>query len=60
MPGQALQNLGHLHQLGHLGPLLHRLAEGAAYGHFGRPPEPDGAFSWERLDLVAQLKSAFA
>ena len=35
-------------------------ARTAAYGHFGRPPEPDGGFSWERLDLVAQLKSAFA
>ena len=30
----------------------------AAYGHFGRPPEPDGGFSWERLDLVDSLKSA--
>jgi S-adenosylmethionine synthetase len=32
----------------------------AAYGHFGRPPEPDGGFSWERLDLVDSLKTAFA
>ncbi len=32
----------------------------AAYGHFGRKPENDGGFSWERLDLVEQLKSAFA
>ena len=31
----------------------------AAYGHFGRAPEADGGFSWERLDLVDQLKSAF-
>ena len=30
----------------------------AAYGHFGREPEPDGGFSWERLDLVEALKSA--
>ncbi len=30
----------------------------AAYGHFGRPPEPDGGFSWEKTDLVAQLKRA--
>ncbi len=29
-----------------------------AYGHFGRPPEPDGGFSWERLDLVEGLKAA--
>ena len=34
-------------------------ARTAAYGHFGRPPEPDGGFSWERLDLVDKLKSVF-
>ncbi len=34
-------------------------ARTAAYGHFGRAPEPDGGFSWERLDLVDQLKGAF-
>ncbi len=28
----------------------------AAYGHFGRPPEADGGFSWERIDLVDALK----
>ncbi len=33
-------------------------ARTAAYGHFGREPEPDGGFSWERLDLVDALKSA--
>jgi S-adenosylmethionine synthetase len=31
----------------------------SAYGHFGRAPEKDGGFSWERLDLVPQLKSHF-
>lgn len=31
----------------------------AAYGHFGRAPEDDGGFSWEQLDLVQQLQSAF-
>ena len=31
----------------------------AAYGHFGRQPEPDGSFSWERLDLADQLRRAF-
>ena len=31
----------------------------AAYGHFGRAPEPDGGFSWERTDLVGALKSCF-
>ncbi|MBA4098714.1 MAG: methionine adenosyltransferase [Rhodospirillum sp.] len=34
-------------------------ARTAAYGHFGREPEADGGFSWERLDLVAGLQSAF-
>jgi S-adenosylmethionine synthetase len=31
----------------------------AAYGHFGRRPEPDGGFSWERLDLADELRRAF-
>jgi len=35
-------------------------ARTAAYGHFGREPEKDGGFSWERLDLVKDLRSAFA
>ncbi len=30
----------------------------AAYGHFGRQPDNDGGFSWERLDLVETLKAA--
>ena len=34
-------------------------ARTSAYGHFGRAPDPDGGFSWERLDLVDELKSAF-
>jgi S-adenosylmethionine synthetase len=34
-------------------------ARTAAYGHFGRAPEPDGGFSWERTDLVDELRSAF-
>ncbi|MDF3415736.1 methionine adenosyltransferase [Sulfitobacter sp. M57] len=29
----------------------------AAYGHFGRAPEEDGGFSWEKLDLAAKLKA---
>ena len=33
-------------------------ARTSAYGHFGRPPEPDGGFSWERTDLVDALKAA--
>lgn len=32
----------------------------AAYGHFGRQPENDGGFSWERLDLVEPLKGALS
>jgi S-adenosylmethionine synthetase len=35
-------------------------ARTAAYGHFGRPPETDGGFSWERLDLVDELVAAFS
>lgn len=30
----------------------------AAYGHFGREPDADGGFSWERTDLVEALKLA--
>ena len=30
----------------------------AAYGHFGRMPEKDGGFSWERTDLADALKRA--
>ncbi len=30
----------------------------SAYGHFGRAPEADGGFSWERTDLVDALKKA--
>jgi len=32
-------------------------ARTAAYGHFGREPEPDGGFSWEKLDLVKELQT---
>jgi S-adenosylmethionine synthetase len=30
----------------------------AAYGHFGRAPEKDGGFSWERTDLADTIKRA--
>ena len=30
----------------------------AAYGHFGRAPEADGGFSWERTDLAEALKKS--
>ena len=42
----------------HLGmnkPIYERTA---AYGHFGREPDADGGFSWERTDLVDALKKA--
>jgi S-adenosylmethionine synthetase len=35
-------------------------ARTSAYGHFGRAPEADGGFSWERIDLVSALRSAFS
>ena len=41
----------------HLGlnkPIYQRTA---AYGHFGRKPEQDGGFSWEKLDLVDEIKA---
>lgn len=31
-------------------------ARTAAYGHFGRSPDADGGFSWEKTDLVDDLK----
>lgn len=31
----------------------------AAYGHFGRQPQENGCFSWEKLDLAEQLKKCF-
>ncbi|MBP7241074.1 methionine adenosyltransferase [Amaricoccus sp.] len=30
----------------------------SAYGHFGRTPDADGGFSWERTDLVEALRAA--
>jgi S-adenosylmethionine synthetase len=33
-------------------------ARTAAYGHFGRAPEADGGFSWERTDLAEAIKAA--
>jgi S-adenosylmethionine synthetase len=31
----------------------------SSYGHFGRTPDPEGGFSWERLDLVDELRRVF-
>lgn len=42
----------------HLGlnkPIYERTA---AYGHFGREPDAEGGFSWEKTDLIDALKSA--
>jgi S-adenosylmethionine synthetase len=33
-------------------------ARTSAYGHFGRAPDKDGGFSWEKTDLVEALKAA--
>jgi S-adenosylmethionine synthetase len=33
-------------------------ARTSAYGHFGRKPDKDGGFSWEKTDLVKKLKAA--
>jgi S-adenosylmethionine synthetase len=41
----------------HLGlarPIYERTA---AYGHFGRQPDNDGGFSWERLDMVEPIRA---
>ncbi len=42
-------------QLGLTRPIYARTS---AYGHFGRAPEADGGFSWERTDLVEAIKKA--
>ena len=42
----------------HLGLNRPIYARTAAYGHFGREPEADGGFSWERVDLGEAIKSA--
>ncbi len=42
----------------HLGLNKPIYARTAAYGHFGRAPDPDGGFSWERTDLADDLRVA--
>ena len=42
----------------HLGlnrPIFQRTA---AYGHFGRQPDTEGGFSWEKTDLADKLKNS--
>ena len=34
-------------------------ARTSAFGHFGREPDAEGGFSWEKTDLVEQLKAQF-
>jgi S-adenosylmethionine synthetase len=59
---KVLQQLVNLTPRGirtHLGlnkPIYERTA---AYGHFGRKPEKDGGFSWEKTDIADELKKAF-
>ncbi len=50
-----LTPLGIIEALGLRRPVFKRAA---AYGHFGREPDADGGFSWERCDRVEALKSA--
>ncbi len=40
----------------HLGLNKPIYARTSAYGHFGRQPDADGGFSWEKTDLVSELK----
>ena len=42
----------------HLGLNKPIYARTTSYGHFGRRPDADGGFSWEKLTLVEDLKSA--
>ncbi len=46
---------GIIEALGLRRPIFQRTA---AYGHFGREPDGDGGFSWERADKVEELKKA--
>jgi S-adenosylmethionine synthetase len=43
----------------HLGLNKPIYARTSAYGHFGREPDAEGGFSWEKTDLVKDLKGAF-
>jgi S-adenosylmethionine synthetase len=59
---KVLQQLVNLTPRGireHLGLNKAIYARTSSYGHFGRAPEKDGGFSWEKTDLVKELKSHF-
>ncbi|OEJ64317.1 methionine adenosyltransferase [Magnetovibrio blakemorei] len=43
----------------HLGLNRAIYARTAAYGHFGRQPDGDGGFSWEKTDIADAIKGAF-
>jgi len=43
----------------HLGMNRPIYARTAAYGHFGRQPDGDGGFSWEKTDIADAIKGAF-
>jgi S-adenosylmethionine synthetase len=60
--GQVLQEMMDLSPRGirtHLGLNKPIYTPTSSYGHFGRDPEPGGAFSWERTDLADELRRAF-
>ena len=56
----VLQELVNLSPRGireHLGLNKPVYARTAAYGHFGRAPDADGGFSWEKTDLADKIKA---
>ncbi len=56
---QELMDLSPRGMRTHLGLNRPIYARTAAYGHFGRTPDPDGGFSWELPSLVEDLRGAF-
>jgi S-adenosylmethionine synthetase len=50
-----LKPYGIIEYLGLRRPIFHKTA---AYGHFGRRPGEDGAFSWEKTDKAVEIASA--
>lgn len=59
---KVLQELVHLSPSGikkHLQLLKPIYSKTATFGHFGREPEADGSFSWEKTDLVEALRKEF-
>ena len=56
----ALTEVMNLSQRGireHLGLNKPIFARTSAYGHFGRAPDSDGGFSWEKTDLASPLRA---